>query len=117
MTPVAKAREANADGSVSGASDGETREQLQAQLTEACKERDEAKAWAELVTRGKSLCGHWKCYTHSEDGGKLIQCYQCQTDSLLQQIERLQQEQERLMRELGSQCDSRTSRTAPANEG
>jgi hypothetical protein len=117
MTPVAKAREARCSDADPLPPDGETKEQLQSQLTEACKERDEAKAWAELVTRGKSLCGHWKCYTHSEDGGKLIQCYQCQTDSLLQQIERLQQEQERLMRELGSQCDSRTSRTAPANEG
>jgi hypothetical protein len=174
----------------------DTREQLQAQLTEARKERDEARAkllemrWALLEAES------WCIAVEKEYGAKdadvpnlplvrVIRAALTDAEPLLQQIERLQQEQwspvetmppyeqgepavlvftelkqvraaartfygewlslpgrypvkpthwmplpsapvakdgqeqERLKtsRELGSQCDSRTSRTAPANEG
>ena len=45
--------------------------------------RDNAVRWealAALVAGGKSPCGHWKAYAHTEDGGKLIQCWQCQAE-------------------------------------
>jgi hypothetical protein len=44
------------------------------------QERDKAVEWADTVTRGKSLCGHWKAYTHTEDGGRRIDCWQCQCE-------------------------------------
>jgi hypothetical protein len=53
---------------------------LTAALAEATKRAEQAEAWSELCTRGKSPCGHWKAYSHTEDGGKNIDCWQCHAE-------------------------------------
>jgi chromosome segregation ATPase len=78
--PFVEAREAKADGSVSLVSDGETKEQLQAQLTEACKKRDEAKAERDHFRRA---LGEMR---------RLAFKFETENALLLQQIERPQQD-------------------------
>lgn len=61
-------------------------EQAEAYVEQLKAERDEAAAWSELVTRGKSPCGHWKVYANTEDGGKHIDCWQCRAEQAEAQL-------------------------------
>lgn len=38
--------------------------------------------WIDIVTRGKSPCGHWSAYTFTADGGKNIACLACERAEL-----------------------------------
>jgi hypothetical protein len=41
----------------------------------------------DLLTSGKSPCGHWSAYAHTEDGGKQIVCLQCQVETLTRDLQ------------------------------
>lgn len=63
-------------------------EAIRAELVALRKERDDAVSWAEMVTHGKSLCGHWKCYTYQEDPkGARLDCWQCRAERAERRIE------------------------------
>lgn len=34
-----------------------------------------------IMLKGKSPCGHWSAYSHTEDGGKHITCFQCRAEA------------------------------------
>lgn len=63
-----------------------------------------AQDWADTVTRGKSPCGHWKCYAHTEDGGKHIYCYQCEVQLLKQERDEALREAQTCLNGLDRLC-------------
>ena len=55
--------------------------QSQSQLFAALARAETAERWSELVTRGKSPCGHWTAHTVTQDGGKHITCLDCDLEA------------------------------------
>ena len=70
-------------------------------------ERDDAASWADLVTRGKGLCGHWKCYTYTEDPkGVRLDCLQCRAERVEAELATLKADAARREREALSHEDA-----------
>ncbi len=64
---------------------------LSARCTALEQERDQAKAWADIVTHGKSPCGHWSAYCFTESGGKHIACILCERNEFYARYQHLEQ--------------------------
>lgn len=56
-------------------------ESLRAELKAAQEERDEKAAFIEVLTRGKSPCGHWSAYAITQGAGQHITCLKCRADA------------------------------------
>lgn len=54
------------------------RDAVRPELAEIRKQAEHNAAMIEMLTRGKSPCGHWSAYAFTEDGGKRIRCLQCE---------------------------------------
>ena len=54
------------------------------------EEKEAADDLVQMVARGKSPCGHWKVYQHTEDGGKHIHCMQCSLEAEKARADRLE---------------------------
>lgn len=65
--------------------------ELESEVQRLTEERQAATDWSELVTRGKSPCGHWSAHAVTQDGGKRIECLDCENQRLAEERDTAQQ--------------------------